>query len=381
VGSAIQATDLRIVRDPRTGTRTRRGAVAAICLALVGTAAVATLRGADRSRSPLDARKHVADTLTQALAEGNRSEGVLNNLRRLRIELGHRPLDSKSRVRYAALLLSMTRTFEDSQAASFHARAAVELAPVTFPVVELAALILARGNERAAALGLVRHAFEYDPEAAANLLLQVEDSYPDLTLDEAVGDAPGAWIAWSRALARNGRADESLEVLLAAETRWPDDVTLLVQLSKLAVGNLDWAALEPRVQRLDPIPLEGLGRELLAYRARLHAERGDRESAVRDLDRLLSVTGESPDLWFLAGLVQHRLGSTESARDSWNRALFRLPVQRKPTRVTILVHLADLEESQGRASVALRHWRSVLEISPDHPRARRRVADLTGFEN
>ena len=47
-------------------------------------------------------------------------------------------------------------------------------------------------------------------------------------------------------------------------------------------------------------------------------------------------------------------------------------------KVALLVRLADLEETGGRASVALRHWRDVLELDPAHARARGRVAALTG---
>ena len=47
-------------------------------------------------------------------------------------------------------------------------------------------------------------------------------------------------------------------------------------------------------------------------------------------------------------------------------------------RVDVLVRLANLEESDGRASVALRHWRTVLELDPNHAEARTRIRAMTG---
>ena len=351
----------------------------AVCLALVGTAALATLRGADRSRAPLDAAQHVTDTLKQALAKGNRSPEVLANLRRLRAELGRRPLDSKSRVRYAALLLSMTRSRNDTRAAAFHARVAAELAPVTLPVVELAALIQAASGDRAEALAWVRHAFEFDPAGAANLLLQLESRLTDLKPGEGLAAIPSAWIAWARVLSDTARGDESVALLVAAAQRWPDDLELLVVLSRRAAGASDWDALERWVLRLDPLPVEGYGLELLAYRARVHAERGRRAEAEADLTDVLSVAGAAPHVLVLAGDVQQRLGSIALARRTWNRVLFRIATERAAMRVSVLVRLADLEERDGRASVALRHWRAILELDPSHARALQRVAALTGF--
>jgi tetratricopeptide (TPR) repeat protein len=349
-----------------------------VCLVVAAVALLATWRGADRSRTPLDARQHVQDTLALALAEGNRSPGVLDNLRRLRAELGRRPLDSKSRVQYAALLLSMTRTLDDTRAAAFHARLAADLAPVTLPVVELAALVLARSGERAGALARIRDIFEFAPEAAAGLLLQMEDSLDDQTARAALPDTPAAWCAWARALARSGRPEASVALLHEAATRWPDDLEVNVALARLALRAADWDELELRAGR-DTIPAEGRGLELLVYRARWHVERGRPDAADRDLATLLAAAKDKPHLLILAGDVQRRMGSDDLARQTWNRALFKLSPKNKSLRVALLVRLAALEEDRGRAGVALRHWRRVLESDPSHARARRRVADLTGI--
>lgn len=355
-----------------------RGFAVAVCLALAAAALLATWRGADRARAPLDARQHVSDTLTQALAQGNRSPEVLDNLRLLRAELGRRPLDSKSRVHYAALLLSMTRTLDDTRAAAFHARLAADLAPVTLPVVELAALILARSGDSAYSLARVRDIFEFDPEAAADLLLRLEDSLIDQSAASGLADTPRAWRAWARALSDAGRREESTVLLHEAATRWPDDLELVLALARLAIRAADWNELERWAGRA-AIPAEGRGLELLAYRARLHAERGRHEDAERDLSAVLAAANIGPGNLILVGDVQRRLGSIELARQTWHRALFRLPAERRPMRVALLVRLADLEESGGQADVALRHWRAVLELDPSHARALQRVAVLTGF--
>ena len=309
--------------------------------------------------------------------QGNRSPEVLDDLRLLRAELGRRPLDSKGRVQYAALLLSMTRTLDDTRAAVFHAKVASDLAPVTLPVVELAALILARSGESGAAIARVRDIFEFDPNAGANLLLRLEDGLGDRNPTEGVADTPAAWCAWARALSRSGRGEESTALLNDAATHWPDDLELNVALARVAMRAADWDELERWAAR-ETIPAEGRGLELLAYRARLNVERDRREDAERDLDTLLAAATRKPRLLILAGDVQWRMGSTEPARQTWNRALFGVPPERERLRIEILVRLADLEETDGRAGVALRHWRSVLKIDPSHPRARARVGALTG---
>lgn len=348
---------------------------------LAAVAVLCTLRGADRARSPLDARAYVSETLALALEQGNRSSGVLSRLQHLRAELGRRPLDSETRVQYAALLQAMTRSPADTRAAAFHARAAADLSPVTFPVVELAALILARSGDRAESLALLRGAFEYEPAAAAELLLRMETRYlGGVVAEEALADTPGAWSAWARILARNERRDEAYALLERATLRWPDDLELLVGLSRFAAQRSDWDSLERWVLRVDPIPLEPRGLELTLFRARLHAERGRRAKAEEDLDAVYAVAADKPYVLTFVGDVAQRLGAMDLARRSWNQALFLLSGDHRSLRVSIHLRLGELEEREGRASVALRHWRSVLELQPDHPRARKRVAELTGFQ-
>ena len=348
-----------------------------MCVGVALTSLLATWRGADRSRAPLDARKHVQVTLAEALAHGNRSPDVLHKLQLLRAQLGRRPLDSKSRVQYAALLLAMTRTLNDTRASAFHARLAADLAPVTLPVIELAALILSRSGDGPGALARVRDIFEFDPVAAADLLLRLEDNLAHESTTAGLADTARAWRAWARALSDRGRVEESLALLHDAVARWPDDLGLNVALARLAVIRADWDDLE-RWTRLETIPAEGRGLELLTYRARLHAERGRREDAERDLNSVIAAAKGSPHALILVGVVQYRIGDMESARTTWNRALFALPRDLESTRIGVLVKLADLEEADGRASVALRHWREVLELSPSHTGAQRRVAELTG---
>ena len=111
-----------------------------------------------------------------------------------------------------------------------------------------------------------------------------------------------------------------------------------------------------------------------------HGHQLTTDAAEADVREVLAGAKDAPHLLVLVGDAQHRLGSIDLARATWHRALFRLSSDRAAARVAILVRLARLEESTGRASVALRHWRAVLDLQPDHPHARRRVAELTGFE-
>ncbi len=117
---------------------------------------------------------------------------------------------------------------------------------------------------------------------------------------------------------------------------------------------------------------------MLALRARVHVERGRNAEAENDLRTVQAAADGAPHLLILIGDVQLCLGKAELARGSWNQALFQTDSANKPRRIALLVRLADLEETDGRASVALRHWRSVIDLDPEHPRARRRVAELTG---
>ncbi len=249
---------------------------------------------------------------------------------------------------------------------------------MTFPVVELAALVLARTGDRQEAAALVRQAFEFDPTAAADLLLKLESDLGETVTGQALAEDPRAWVAWGRALFDAGRPEESQAVLVEAAAQWRDDLELLVILSRRAASSADWDALDRWTNHVDPIPVEGHGVELLAYRALLHAERMEPARAEADLGSVLSVAGMAPHVLVIVGDVQDRLGSIETARKSWNRALFRIPPERSFERIEVLVRLAKLEESDGRASVALRHWRAVIELDPTHAAARARIRALTG---
>ncbi len=179
-------------------------------------------------------------------------------------------------------------------------------------------------------------------------------------------------------MSASGRGEESVARLHEAATRWADDLELNLALARWATRAADWDELERWAGR-EAIPAAGRGLELLAYRARLHAERGRREDAERDLSAVLAAANGAPHVLILVGDVQRRLGSTLLARRTWHRALFRLSPARESMQGPLLVRLADLEEGDGRAGVALRHWRAVLELDPSHARARRRVTALTGF--
>ena len=93
---------------------------------------------------------------------------------RVRRDVAREPLDTRTRVVYSGLLLAVGRELADARVAVFHARTAAEISPVTVPVVSIAALVLGRANESDRAVSLVQRMFDYDPEAAADLLGEME---------------------------------------------------------------------------------------------------------------------------------------------------------------------------------------------------------------
>ena len=65
--------------------------------------------GADLARNPIDAREVAERTIERAIAEGNQAPEVRERLLELRAAVGRRPLDTKTRVAYASVLLGMSR--------------------------------------------------------------------------------------------------------------------------------------------------------------------------------------------------------------------------------------------------------------------------------
>lgn len=351
-----------------------------VTLLLVAAATLATLRGADEARRPIAARVVAGGALDRSLARGSNDPTVRATLVELRRRVGRQPLDTATRVAYASLLLGLSRSVEETAAAAFHARLSAELSPVTVPVVRAAAVILARTGDTDAAVERVRRMFEYDPGSAADLLLTLSPVLERSAVERCIADAPEAWIAWLARLREAGRDVEANDWLDGAYARWPEHPETATRMAARCVRQEDWPALIAMFAPPRTLRERAEEARLFAYRALAHSIEGDRRAAVDDIELALRLGREEPTVRITAGDARAALGQFDEARRLWNEALFLLARQDAPeTRLRLLVRLAGLEDEHGQPAAALRLWRSVLELDPEHLRARRRVEDLTGF--
>lgn len=374
----MERAGLKLVGRDRSGAL-RPAAAVAVGICLLAAAGLATWLGADAARRPPGSLDLAHRALARALEMGNDDADVRSALLQLRGTLGRRPLDSQTRAIYAGLLLSLCRRLDDTRAPAFHADLAVDLAPVTVPVVERAALVLARSRRPDRAVELVRQMFAYDPRSAADLLLRLEGLLLPAQVEAAVAGIPEALLAWSHQLRIRGRPEEADAWLDRAHARWPDHLPTVRQVAARAVRRADWEALGALFPPGLVLPEEAGSAPLLAYRARLRAERGDAAGAAADASRALELAGERPHVGILAGDALEAAGEHDRARSVWNRVLFSLGDRSDPARRNLLLRLARLEDRHGRPATALRLWRSLLELDPEQTEARRRVDELSGF--
>ena len=375
----MRETELRLVdQQPQPVQRPKLGWLLPL-IALIA-AAWGSYRGADDWLHPLDARDHVRNTVELALERGGAAPEVREALRELRRELGERPLDSARRVQYAALLLSLTREMQDTQAAVRHAKSAAALAPVTLPVVRLAALILARSGDTGGALNLTRSVFAFDVEGASELMLLLEEAVPTSELHRALPDRPDAWAGWASRLTQERRDDEAQEWLERAGERWPQNLEIRVAQARRAVQSSRWERLGALVS--EPLAEDWRqsteGESWAGLRALWLARSGRDAEARTLLNDLEREARMNPPLLTSIGDAHLALGDPDSSRRAWSEALFRTSSNALSTRVTLHVRLATLEQERGEASAALRHWRAILKLDPEHPLAQRQVEKLTG---
>lgn len=369
---------LRLVSLGRPGTPARRrpAACTALGLAVLGAALAATLLGAGRAREPFDAGQLASRAVEPSLV-GRAPDAA--SLRALRSRLSLRPLDGAARATYAGALEAVASGPEEAEAAVFHARVAASLAPTTLPVVRGAALILARRGREEDALALARAAFEHDPAGAAMLLGDLEPYLSEHAAEEGLPDEADSWVAWAGRLGALGRAREAEARLAAALERWPGHIPAREMIAGLAFGRGGPEALAVWIPPDLALPDDPAAARLLCYRARLRAERGDREGAAEDIERALRLRDEDAGILSAAADAFEALGDVEAAREHYRRALYRLrtgPSSRN-TRAHLLVRLAWLEDRHGTAADALRAWREVAREFPEIETARRRVEELT----
>jgi len=375
----VETRDLKLVSADRGEAARSRGGAPLALAALVLTAVVtATLGGADAARRKIEVRELAENALQMALDRGSADPEVQATLADLRGTLGWRPLESKTRVIYASLVLGLASSLDDMRLASFHAGRAAELSPVTVPVVRAATLVLANTGEIDRALELIRRMFGYDAGSAAETLGQVESLVLGVRLTAGIPDDVDAWMAWARWLRDDGRRDEADDWLRRAHERWPGHLSVRVQLASRAFARRDWGTLEALLPIDGPLPDERAAGRLHVLRGHLKLQRGDGPGATADAETALRLD-PSAGMRLLAGDLFHESGDPDRARAEWNRSLHATAREQGSTRRALLVRLGRLEDRYGRPAAALRHWQAVLELDPQHPEARRRVDDLSGF--
>ncbi len=372
----MERPELRLVGS-RADERPRPLLVALLAGSLTGAVLISWAVGADEARRPLPARTLAEAAVERALEQGNRDPQVRETLVLLRRALGRRPLDSRTRVAYASLLLSVTQHIDDTLAAASHAALAARLSPVTVPVVKIAAIVLARSRSRDDAAELVRAMFAYDPGAAAELLSRLESLLYAAQLERGLPDDPDAWLAWSRQLRIDRRAAESRQWIERTYRRWPDHLLAWQRMAELAARLGDQPLVE-LFTRGRPVPETAAAAPVLMYRARAKAIRDDMEGAEHDIALGIELDPDSTLVRILAGQAYESFGAIDEARRSWNRALFMLPRSDTASRRRALVLLARLETRYGEPARALHLWESLLEIDSGNEEAKRNVAELTG---
>ncbi len=372
----MEKPDLRLV----TERPPRRLVVAPLVLGALalGAAGLGTWLGADEARRTIEVTELAEAAVQLALERGSEDRQVRETLIDLRRTLGWRPLESRTRVVYASLILALSTRVEEMRLAGFHAGRAAQLSPVTVSVVRAATLVLAHTGQLDDAVALVRHMFDYDARRAVALLAQVQALVLVLPLDEAIPQRAEAWTVWAEQLSRDGRNEEADGWLERTHERWPEHLPARARLAQRAFQERDWTSLAALLPGDESLPADPAAAQLLIWRAHLRVSQQDASGARADVEAALGLW-ESPGIRTLAGDLFETIGDVPRARQEWNRALHRTPTGQTGARRRLLRRLARLEDTHGRAAAALRLWNAVLELDPEHAEARRRVDDLAGF--
>ncbi len=377
----MPTSDLKLIATgplPDLAAGGARSLALVLGLGILACALAATGLGADQARREIDIREPAEQALRTALARGSEDVEVRDTLVALRRTLGWRPLESRTRVVYASLLLGLSTRLEEMQLAGFHARRAAELAPVTVSVVRAAALVLAHTGALETALALVRQMFGYDPARAAETLAQIDSSVLGVPLEQAIPDAADAWLAWSDRLRAGGRSDAAEAWLERTHNRWPAHVPASIQIGARAFLRGDWPALETLLPPDRELPATREAAPLHVWRAHLRRRLGDARGALADAERAVALGG-TPGVRRSAGDLFLDFGDLDRARREWSRALHEAAPGAVAERQALLARLARLEDRHGQPAKALRYWEELLRIDPADSEARRRADDLSGF--
>lgn len=346
--------------------------------AVLASAAMATLFGADAARRPFNPGKLAESAVARTLAD-NDPQPVREAEDVLRERLRRFPLDAASRMIAASLEAETAVDDSERSQAVNQVLAATRLVASDEWISRGAARVLARCGRTDLALREIFRMFEYAPADAATTLAQVEPFVAQDRLEDGIPNSPPAWLAWSVKLRADGHQDEADARLAALLARWPGDLPALRAAASVAAGR----GRTDEVLRLVPptfvLAETAENASLLAFRARSKGASGDAAGARADALRAIALSYGNP--WVLALAGDALVASDPAlARDYWTRALYRL-LEKPETRggaIWLRFRLARQNDREGRAGDALREWRTILAERPDNGEANRRVAELTG---
>ncbi len=172
------------------------------------------------------------------------------------------------------------------------------------------------------------------------------------------------------AAATEGMHDKACELFDAAKKAGYDAAACVAAAARTLrrAGRFDDAH-----ERLAALPAgeAAASADVLAERAAVLAEKGGRpEEVVPLLEKSLALDAGNPTALFLMGLLHDRFGNDDEAIACYERA-----VHRYPATVGSLINLGLLYEDRDEFAKAQRCYRRVLEVIPDHPRARMFLKD------
>ncbi len=362
---------------PRPASGRSLGA-AAVAVAILSAAALATAMGADAGRTRLDAASLAESALARSLSAHDDAP-AREALGRIREHLRMTPLDAATRIIGASLTVEIAPDAEGREAAARQTLSAARLAATDEWIAHGAARVLARCGQPEPALREIRSVFAYAPEVAAQALSEVEPFVDPGAIDHGIPETPSAWLAWSVRLRAMGREAEADAWLAALRSRWPGDLDGLRADAALAAARDRIDVLSRVVPPTAEIAPTRENASLLAYRARTKAAAGDAPGARADAERAIELSRHDPWIETLAGDAMVSVDPA-FARRCWSRALYRLEgsAETRPAARWNRSRLARLDEAEGRAGDALRGWRAILAEYPDDADAKRRIAELTG---
>ena len=155
-------------------------------------------------------------------------------------------------------------------------------------------------------------------------------------------------------LSEDGRFDEANEVLDAAATRFPEDVSVSFQQGALYERSRQYGRAEEAFRAV--IAREPRHAQALNFLGYMLAERGERlEEAVSLIDRALAIDPDNGSYLDSLGWAYFKLRRHEDARQYLSRAAEQLP-----SNSVVQDHLGDALAALGRYADAIAAWQRAL---------------------